>query len=475
MSAPVGRNQPCPCGSGKRFKECHGRLESQAADAPEAILARALASHRRGALEEAERGYQALLARDPRHAAATHYLGMIAWQRGDAAAAEAALRRSLALDDTVADFHNNLGLLLRDTGRPGAAVACFDAALARDPGWAEAHGNLALAHEAAGRWDEARRANERALSLAPGFAVGHQNLARVLLALGDLGPAWAHYRWRLLAQGLAARPPDPAAPRLRGNLAGRRLALLGEQGLGDVLFFLRFAPELARRGATLAFRGDARLHSILARTGLFAGGLAADGTPAPGFEPVFIGDLPWLLESGTDIHSLPPPLELVPGTPPDREPERVSDPDVPCVALTWRAGVASVGPARTQVKEIAPQALAALLRGRPARWVSIQRQPRPGEREALAQALGAPVEDASALNGDLEAMLAFLARADDYVGVSNANTHLRAGLGRTATVLVPHPPEWRWMAAGESSPWFPGMRVVRQMPDGGWDFRVMPA
>ena len=22
----VGRNEPCPCGSGKKFKQCHGRL-----------------------------------------------------------------------------------------------------------------------------------------------------------------------------------------------------------------------------------------------------------------------------------------------------------------------------------------------------------------------------------------------------------------------------------------------------------------
>ena len=28
---PVGRNEPCPCGSGKRYKECHGRLDPKGA------------------------------------------------------------------------------------------------------------------------------------------------------------------------------------------------------------------------------------------------------------------------------------------------------------------------------------------------------------------------------------------------------------------------------------------------------------
>jgi hypothetical protein len=78
------------------------------------------------------------------------------------------------------------------------------------------------------------------------------------------------------------------------------------------------------------------------------------------------------------------------------------------------------------------------------------------------------VHDLSALNEDLEAMLALLALVDEYVGVSNTNMHLRAGVGRTARVLVPQPPEWRWMAVGEASPWFPGFRVYRQHVDGEW-------
>jgi hypothetical protein len=46
--------------------------------------------------------------------------------------------------------------------------------------------------------------------------------------------------------------------------------------------------------------------------------------------------------------------------------------------------------------------------------------------------------------------------------------HLRAGLGRAARVLVPMPPDWRWMAAGEASPWFPGFAIYRQDAGGSW-------
>ncbi len=65
-------------------------------------------------------------------------------------------------------------------------------------------------------------------------------------------------------------------------------------------------------------------------------------------------------------------------------------------------------------------------------------------------------------------MLALLALLDDYVTVSNTNVHLRAGAGRTSRVLVPNPPEYRWMAEGDESPWFQGSTVYRQRLDGDW-------
>src|SRR5262249_16846668 len=82
---------------------------------------------------------------------------------------------------------------------------------------------------------------------------------------------------------------------------------------------------------------------------------------------------------------------------------------------------------------------------------------------------GRTLQDFSHLNDDLEGMLALLALLDDYVGVSNTNTHLRAAAGKTGRVLVPCPAEWRWMNAGGESPWFPGFRVYRQDFNGSWE------
>ena len=477
MSTTVRRNEPCPCGSGMRFKDCHGRLDASPAPAAaprpaagsevEAVVQRSLQAHQQGLLDEAERGYRDVLARQPGHPVATHYLGMASWQRGDVRGAEAALRAALAADDRIPDFHNNLGLLLRDTGRAAEAVECFRRALAIDPAWAEAASNLGLAHEAAGDWDAAIAAYESALARQPQLAVAHQNLARVLLTLRRFPEAWEHYRWRLLAQGLAQAVPQPAAPRLPASLEGRRFALLAEQGVGDILYFLRFAPELVRRGARLAFRGDPRLHGMLERTGLFAEGFGGDGVAAPGLEAMPIGDLAWQLGANTPAEGPPLPLKPLEARIAKWSKWLAAGGPRPWIALTWRGGVASTGPSRTHLKEIAIPDLAERLRGRPGTWFSVQRLPRANEREALEYTLGQQVHDLGAVNDDLEDALAVMALVDDYVGVSNANTHLRAGVGLPCTVLVPHPPEWRWGAEGDS-PWFPRATVVRQTRERRW-------
>lgn len=468
IKQPVRRNDPCPCGSGRRYKECHGSL-SPDGGGTEALLGRALAAHQQGRVEEAERGYREVLAGDPSNAIATHYLGLAAWQRGDVAAAERDMRAAIAANASIPDFHNNLGLLLRDTRRVEESLACFAKALEVAPDWYEAYNNRGLALEAAGRWDDAIAAYRDAVAREGMFAAARQNLGRALVTRGDYAEGWSHYRWRLLAQGVSAAPPDSTAPPLPASLAGRRFALRAEQGLGDIVFFLRFAPELVRRGALLAFRGDARLHAMLGRTGLFALGVDAEGAGAPGAEPLYIGELPWLLEAN-DAARFPAPLALTSDPPRAARVRRSLEAagTGPYIAITWRGGVASAGPARTQLKEIDVVALGAALRGIDATWISVQRMPREGERESLAAAIGAPVHDWSRANDDLEEMLALLSVAADYVGVSNANMHLRAGVGGPMQVLVPHPPEWRWGLEGSRSPWFPEARVYRQTPQGDW-------
>lgn len=109
--------------------------------------------------------------------------------------------------------------------------------------------------------------------------------------------------------------------------------------------------------------------------------------------------------------------------------------------------------------------------------IALQRNPVEGEIESLSQELGREFADFTDLNDDLESMLALMQQIDRYACVSNTNLHLAAaamasGAALQCHVFVPAPAEFRWLADGECSPWFPDMALYREDPamDGQkWD------
>jgi hypothetical protein len=100
--------------------------------------------------------------------------------------------------------------------------------------------------------------------------------------------------------------------------------------------------------------------------------------------------------------------------------------------------------------------------------VLLQRGARDGDAAEFGAGFAAPFHDLSALGEDLPALLAVLSLVDEYVGVSNTNMHLLAGIGRSARVLVPFPAEWRWLRREGRSPWFPDFPVYRQPASRDW-------
>jgi hypothetical protein len=145
----------------------------------------------------------------------------------------------------------------------------------------------------------------------------------------------------------------------------------------------------------------------------------------------------------------------------------------PYIGVTWQAGLLpdehNVPGAFFLSKEVPPDSLGAALRALKATVVILQRRPRAEDQQRFAAGLGRRALDLSAVNDDLEDALAVLSVLDEYVGVSNTNTHLRAGCaGKSARVLVPHNPEWRWELRGSRSSWFPLFTVYRQSAHDGW-------
>ncbi len=408
-------------------------------------------------LDEAARCYRKVLAIRPHDESACLNLAMVLTLGDRFAEAEAALREFMSIHAATADVLNNLGQALRYQRRFDAALECYRRAMELDPQHRGARLNIAVAQRQAGRMEEAERLLRSIIAAEPDNGEARFQLATVLLLDGRWQEGWREYAWRDTYR--ASKYSALTVPSLE-QLRGRHVVVKSEQGLGDMLFFLRFVEGLSAVAASVAVELDARLRALLP-------GLAAPGTEER--VEVMAGDLPTVTGA-----AVAPPLRLA------------ADPAVasrvshrltalgppPYVAITWEAGTRlreSRKPGAELYKRIEPEALAGALEGVSGTLLSIQRNAAATDMECFNARLGGrPLHDLGDVNADLAQALALLSLVDRYVGVSNTNTHLLAGLGGSGDVLVPCPPDWRWMLEGERSPWFPGFRVYRETAQLSW-------
>ncbi len=466
---PVGRNDPCPCGSGLRYKQCHGALAAGAAapedPAPEALARRGFDAHRRNDLDTAERLYREALARAPDLAGAVHYLGVVLYQRGRPEEAMPLLDRAVALEPGECEYHNNRGLVLAALQRTAEAIAAYRRALEIKPDHATAWNNLGLALHAAGDVAGAVDAYREGLKLAPEFPQLHWNLSLALLQQGDFAHGWPEYAWRLACPELYAEHPRHAGAAWTGDdPAGRTLLLTAEQGLGDTLQMLRFARIVAERGARVLVAVQEPLRN-LAATAPGVAAAHAEREPLPPYDAhVSLMSLPGLL--GVTADDCP---AAVPYLTPDVQRRRDARAAVQRgggtalkVGIAW-AGAA--GNTRDARRSMSLTAFARLLDVPGTRWFSLKWAAHvPTAAEVpFAQRLVALPE-----RNDFDGLAALVSELDLVISVDTSLVHLAGALGKPVWVLLDTAPDWRWMLGRADSPWYPTVRLFRQRTAGDW-------
>lgn len=473
-TVPAGRNDPCPCGSGRRYKACHGALAAPGGGSPATSATRApatsiddrvraaMAAHQRGDLALAEREYRTALALAPDHAIALHYLGVIAYQQRRAAEALPLLERAAALVPGEPEFHNNLGLTLAALDRNHEAAAAHRRAIELRPEHAGAWSNLGLVLLAGNDLPGARDAFTRALSVDPSFDQARWNRALALLAGGNYTHGFDDYEARLsIATFASAR--QPATPRWHGgDPAGRSLLLISEQGMGDTLHFARFATTLAERGARVVLQAPRALLPVL---GTLPGPVQLSAAEDP--DPPHDAWLPLLSVARALGISTPQwPGPYLQADPALRAAVREALPRREGrmrVGLAWSGSARHVNDARRSIRLAR---LRGLLEHADIDWISLQKDdadPVLAAEAATAGMLRLPWRNS------FEGVAALVAEVDCAVCVDTAIAHLAGALGQRTLVLLPFAPDWRWGLAGTHSAWYPSLRLLRQPAPGDWE------
>jgi tetratricopeptide (TPR) repeat protein len=345
--------------------------------------------------------------------------------------------RGIRLSPTIPSWYYNRGLTLSRLQRLEEAIANYDEAIARDPLYAGAYWNSALCH----------------------------------LALGD-PKGWELYEWRWkLEKGGPDKSAQPSfLPLWQGfeSIEGKHILLTGEQGLGDVIMFSRYAELVRARGARVSLAVAKPLGRLL--------------QSIDGLETVYAG---LLSNSVSDVDYYCPLLSLprifrttIDSIPSGSKPYISADPDL---IVRWREILGKSVNAGTHariglmwsgrlvealgVRSMSLETLLDLMDPR-LQFISLQKD-LPDSDIALLSERG--VLHYGAEQQDFADAAAIVELIDLVITIDTSIAHLAGAMGKETWILLKYDAEWRWLQDRNDSPWYPNVRLFRQPKHGDWE------
>ncbi len=468
----------------RRFPEAEKSLRESLRlrpDDPEVLNNLGTTVWEQGRAAEATAYYLRALQFRPRDFGILNNLGIALWDQDRPERAVVFYRRALDIQPDSLDTQINLAVALSDLGEFDDALTLLRKVLVLNPNSPEAWDNAGMTFARQGHSDQAIACYDRAIALRPDFGEAHRNRALAWLSQGDFERGWPEAEWRLKCRN----PPGFVFPfpRWTGeDLNGQPILLHWEQGLGDTLQFIRFAPLVKERGALVWVYCQPPLHRLVARN---AGvDHILDGkAPAPDF-PVHAPLLSVPAILGNTVATLPaaPYLSADAATISHWRAALLRALGVADLASVFKIGIAWQGSRQNRIDRWRsfPLEQFAPLAGLPGvRLISLQKGTGTEQLGALAGRFGVTELPSAGPGGEDERDLldtaAVMSLLDLVVAPDTAVGHLAGSLGVRAWIALSHVGEWRWMVDGDNTPWYPSIRIFRQTKLNDWEsvFRRM--
>lgn len=415
-------------------------------------------------LDEAIDHYQRAIRIAPGFVAAYYNLGVAFQNKNLLDEAVTCYRRTIELTPDNADAYHNMGVALKENAQLEEALHCLQKALELKPDYANAHYNIGNTLVAMGQYNEAMNSYRKAVGLKEDYAEAHWNIALLNLLFGNFKAGWEGYEWRWKLDGILSRR-DFSRPLWDGSdIKGRTIFLNAEQGLGDTIQFIRYAPMVADKGAKVIIECQKELISLLNNMpGVER--IIAGGDPLPDFDVHCpLQTLPSIF--GTTIENIPAGASYLAVDPAviRKWSDRIGSHDAGIkVGLAW-SGDPELRDDRNRSCRL--ETFSALSRFGKVAFYSLQKGR--GEEQAKNPPEGMRLLDFTDEIEDFSDTAALIQNLDLVISVDTAVAHLAGALGKPVWVLLPFVPDWRWMLNREDSPWYPTIRLFRQPTSGAW-------
>jgi tetratricopeptide (TPR) repeat protein len=357
------------------------------------------------------------------------------------------------------EAHLRQGLALCQQGRFAAAIAHYAAALDLKPDDAEAHNNWGVALCQQGQVEAAIAHYQTAIQRAADHADAHLNLGMAFLLLGDFQRGWVEYQWRWQIGQTTLDYPQALWD--GSDLQDKTILLTAEQGLGDTIQFIRYVALVAQRRGRIIVACQNPLIRLIAAMPPVAQCLDRDTETAEIHVHAPLLELPRIF--GTRLDTIPATVPyLTPPTQDSKFKAQIQTQNSFHVGIVWATH--STSPTADR-RSCSLTDLLPLCELPNIAIYSLQKHPSQAERNLLSQH---SIQDWSDLLTDFAETAAAIAPLDLVISIDTAVAHLAGALGKPVWVLLPAVPDWRWLLDRSDSPWYPTMRLFRQVRSGDW-------
>jgi tetratricopeptide (TPR) repeat protein len=416
-----------------------------------------------GQLDDAIFNYQRAIELNPNHAGVYYNLGIMFQEMDRIDEAISAFQNSIRLNPQYADAYHDLGYVFHMNRQPNEAVECYHKAIQLDKGMFDAYNNLGRVYQEQGQLDDAITSYRKSLEINPDFAEAHCNLAMALLLTGDFVQGWKEYEWRWKFKD-RSRYDFPQQIWDGSDISGKTVFLYAEQGFGDTIQFIRFAPLVAALGGKVIIECHKELKSLI-RHVRGVDTVITREDPLPEFDVHYpLLSLPLIFNTTPESIPANIPYIMTDQKKVQQWKERIqSDNARMKIGLVWSGNPKYKA---DQFRSISLSSFLQLWEVEGTSFYSLQKG------EAASQVKELPQEtkliDYTDEIHDFSDTAALIENLDLVISVDTAVAHLAGALGKSVWTLLPFSPDWRWMLNREDSPWYPTMRLFRQPSVGDW-------
>lgn len=191
MIKNIGRNDPCPCGSGKKYKQCcqnkndtnNIAAKNRLLESIPKLFSQAVKHQTNEELILAETLYKEILTIDAKHIDTLHNLGIILRKKGELEESYHLLSKLIRLAPT-SQHYCTLSVTLNAQRKQEEAISCLEKAIELNPGDYIAYNNLGTFYWSLNRYQDAIPYYQKAISLNSQDDSSFGNLAICYTGIG---------------------------------------------------------------------------------------------------------------------------------------------------------------------------------------------------------------------------------------------------------------------------------------------------